>query len=224
MRRKIIAPTLTVDYRGSGITAQTFGERTEKPIPMTMAELPRIPKYPEMSNAFNDFNKEFRDIRFKPQTSKLQIFDTWGNGGRGNFKHKQWAPEQLGQFKVREKPEKMRVIDEENVEEQLQTDEMYNDEGQDVRGFKKTSKAKAKAEVKREMQNVNKGINSASQDKKGLYGSGLRMREYEKKQFKSDTNYKKYVDDDDEFKQINNPDPVTKGRTKDKFIESEQNQ
>lgn len=223
MRRKIVAPTLMADYRGTGINADTFKERQPKPIPMTMGELERIPEYSNMSNAFNDFNKEFRKIRFHPQTSRLQNFDYFGNGGRGLFKATQWKPKQLGLFKIKEEKELEQVINEENVEEQLQTDEMYNDEGTDLRGFKKTSKAKARAEVKKDMQNVNTGINSASQDKKGLFGSGIRMREHEKKQYKSDTLYKKYVDDDDEFKQINNPQPVTKGRAKDKFINSEQN-
>ena len=224
MRRKIIAPVLTVDYQGTGIDSNTFGERTPQELPRTLGELKRLPKYTNMSNAFNDFNDEFRRVRFHPQVSSLQDFDTWGNGGRGNFKATQWQPIQLGVFKVKEEKEVNRIIDETDIEEQQQTDEMYNDEGQDLRGFKKTNRNKAKAEVKREMQNVNKGVNSGSQDKKGLYGSGLSMREEEKKQFKSDTLYKKYVDDEDEFKQIQNPEPVSKGRSKDKFIDSEQNQ
>ena len=224
MRRKISAPQLAPVYLGTGISASTFLPRQPKPIAKTIGGFDRIPKFSELSNAFNDFNTEFRKVRFHPQTSSLQNFDTWGSGGRGYQKATQWKPIQLGVFKVKDEKHVDRLIDEEDVEEQQQLDSMYNDEGQDIRGFRKTNSNKAKAEVKRSMQNVNLGVNSGEQDKKGAFGSGQRMREQEKKQFKSDSLYKKYVEDDDEFKQIANPEPVSKGRTKDKFINSEQNQ
>lgn len=206
--KRIKMPTLPIEYLGVPLT-MVKGKSVSMP-------KQKFPKFTELSNQFNDFNTEFRKVRSQPRENPLQkkSWGYWGNGGHGRYKSMSWNPKGVD-GKLSFKHHKKKEIDIDNKE--LEEEKQRTEEGAEVRGFVKLNSKQARRDNKKIMEKTNRGIDN----KKGWYAGGQRFVEYEKKSFHSDTHFKKYVEDEGEFKNINKNKEyeAMKGLAKDKYIE-----
>jgi len=210
-RRHVKIPTLPVEYFG---TPKTLAK--SKVIPMPTQP---FPKFTELSNQFNDYNQPFRKARCQPRESSLQkkCWNFWGNGGHGRYKGLNWKPKGVdGKLEFRHKKKRDYEIKNETLEEEKQRDER----GAEVRGNVVLNKKEAKRDNKAIMEKTNRG----REIKKGLFAAGHRFVDYEKKAFHSDTNFKKFVEDEGEFKNLNKNREykAMQGTAKSKYIEPDE--
>ena len=206
--KRIKMPKLPVLYLG---TPKTMAKGASVKMPMQ-----KFPKFTELSNQFNDYNVEFSKQRSQPRESSMQkkCWNYWGNGGHGRYKSMSWNPKGVdGKLEFRHRKKKEFDINNKELEEEKQRTE----EGAEVRGYVKLNSKQAKRDNKKIMEKTNRGVDN----KKGWYAAGKRFVDYEKKAIHSDTNFKKYVEDEGEFKNLNKNREykAMKGQAKDKYIE-----
>ena len=185
-------PKTDEDYLG--IPSMTKGSSVA--LPTTLEE---IPVYTKSSGAFLDFNKQFKNVRFKDHKNKFQKLSHYGNGAHGFFRHdgkNQLEEIEDLQFK---KPHsiKFKVLDYvETIKEEQRTTS-----GAEIAGNENLlSHEKALGEMRRLMTKRNRGGRSGKDG--GAYQGGHRYNVYNEEMVKSDTKFQKYLAEPDEFRSI----------------------
>ena len=210
-RRHVKMPTLEREYLG---TPQTLKKGSSIAMPTQT-----FPKFTEMSNQFNDYDKKFRKVRCQPREKPMQTksWNYWGNGAHGRYNGMKWNPKGVdGKLEFRHKKKKDYEINNSILEEEKQRDE----EGAEVRGYVKLNKKKGQADNKKIMEKTNRG----REIKKGRYAAGYDFINYEKQAIHNDNNFKKYVEDPGEFTNLNKNREykAMQGTAKSKYIEPDE--
>lgn len=184
-------PLKEKDYLG--VPSLTKGSRVA--IPNTITE---IPVYTKSSGAFLDFNKQFKDARFKDHHNKFQLLSHYGNGGHGYFRHN--GKNQLEEIEdlnfKKSKMLKFKTLDYiETIKEEQRTTM-----GSEIAGEVVLSHEKALGEMRRLMTKRNRGGRSSKRG--GAYQGGHRYNTYNEEIVNNDTKFQKFLAEPDEFRSI----------------------